>query len=246
MTTLRGVVFDFFGTLTVDQVPAERHRTQEPVARLLGVPLDAYLVALRDTFTERATGVYRDTAESLRALATQLGGDPSPESLTAAVASREDAERTMTRPRPGVLELLADLHAGGVPVGVLSDCTWETANIWPELPYAGLVDAVVFSVVVGARKPAPVMYELVARPLGLAPEEIVYVGDGGSNELTGARRAGMHPVLLRASLDEPAAVQALRYDAETDWTGEHVRDVGELRRLLADHGLLDGSPSSPA
>lgn len=244
MTTLRGVVFDLFGTLTVDQVPTERHRLQEPVARLLGVPLDAFLDALRSSFSDRATGVYGDAAQALGALATQLGGDPSPESLTAAVAVREDAERILIRPRPGVLELLADLRGSGVPVGVLSDCTWETVSIWPELAYAGLVDAAVFSVVVGARKPAPVMYDLVARGLGLAPEEILYVGDGGSSELTGARRAGMHPVLLRASLDEPAAVQELRYDAEDGWAGEHVRDIGELRRLLAVKGLLGPAPES--
>ena len=72
----------------------------------------------------------------------------------------------------------------------------------------------------------------------MAPDEILYVGDGGSNELTGARQAGMRPVLLRSSLDEPADVQALRYDAESDWTGEHVRDAGELRSLLVSHGLL--------
>lgn len=235
------MVFDLFGTLTVDQMPAERHRLQEPVAQLLGVPLDALLDALRRSFTERATGVHADAAQALRALATDLGGDPSPESLTAAVAVREDAERFLIRPRPGVLELLADLRGGGVAVGVLSDCPWETVSIWPELPYAELVDAAVFSVVVGVRKPAPLMYDLIARRLGLAREEILYVGDGGSNELTGARRAGMHPVLLRASLDEPAAVQELRYDAETEWAGEHVRDVGELRELLSSHGLLAAS-----
>lgn len=237
--TLRAVVFDLFGTLTVDQVPAERHRLQEPVAQALGLPLRGFLDALRSSFSERATGVWEDAAQSLRALATRLGVDPSPESLLAAVALREDAERILTRPRPGVLDLLADLRGGGVPVGVLSDCTWETATIWPELTYAQFVDAAVFSVVVGARKPSPVMYDAIARRLALAPGEILYVGDGGSSELTGPRQAGMRPVLLRSSLDEPADVRALRYDAENHWTGEHVRDAGELRRLLVSHGLLD-------
>lgn len=238
MTTLRAVVFDLFGTLTVDQVPAERHRLQEPVAQVLGVPLDGFLDALRSSFGERAGGAWADAAQSLRAIATRLGAHPSPESLLAAVALREDAERILTRPRPGILDLLADLRAGGVPVGVLSDCTWETATIWPELAYAPLVDAAVFSVVVGARKPSPVMYDVVARRLAVAPDEILYVGDGGSNELTGARQAGMRPVLLRSSLDEPADVRALRYDPESDWTGEHVRDAGELRGLLVSHRLL--------
>jgi putative hydrolase of the HAD superfamily len=32
--------------------------------------------------------------------------------------------------------------------------------------------------------------------LGIAPEDCLYVGDGDSNELTGAAGVGMHPVLI--------------------------------------------------
>ncbi|MGH3494132.1 MAG: HAD family hydrolase [Sciscionella sp.] len=245
MPIVRAVVFDLFGTLTVDQVPAERYRLQEPVAQALGVSPVALLGALRDTFTERATGAWGDLDQGLRALSRQLGADPSPERVAAAVALRLDAERGLARPRPGMLDLLADLRADGTPVGVLSDCTWEVVTIWPQLPYTPFVDEAVFSVVVGARKPARVMYDTVARGLAVDPERILYVGDGGSNELTGARAAGMHPVLMRGSLNEPAEVSALRYDAEDNWTGEHVRDVDELRQLLATHQLLDaGVPNN--
>lgn len=238
-------MFDLFGTLTVDQDPAERHRLQQPVAHALGVAPAALLEALRNTFTERATGTWGDVAQGLQALARQLGTDPSPERLAAAVALRLDAERGLARPRPGMLDLLAELRTTGTPVGVLSDCTWEVVTIWPQLPYAPFVNEAVFSVVVGARKPAPVMYEAVARGLAVDPETILYVGDGGSNELTGARAAGMHPVLLRASLNEPADVRGLRYDAEDNWTGEHVHNVDQLRQFLATHQLLNaGVPKS--
>lgn len=234
----RGVVFDLFGALTVDQTPADRHAQQGPAAQALGVELDAFVRALRDSFTKRATGSWGDAAQCLGQVARQLGCEPSDAALAAAVTLRQEAERTLARPRPGALELLADLRANAVPVGVLSDCTWETVNVWPQLPYVELVDSAVFSVVLGARKPALVMYDEVAHRLSVDPDRLLYVGDGGSSELTGARRAGMRPVLLRESMDEPAAIRELRYDAEGDWDGEHVHDIEELRRFVTSSGLL--------
>ena len=230
-------MFDLFGTLTVDQTSTERHRLQEPAAKALGVPLDAFQRVLRSSFTERATGAWGGAAESLRKVARQLGSDPSEDALVAAVALRQSAERQLARPRDGVIDLLVELRTVNVPVGVLSDCTAELAGIWDQLPYAELVDAAVFSVSVGVRKPDPAMYDEVVRCLCVEAERIHYVGDGGSSELSGARRAGMHPVLLRESLDEPAATRELRYDAETDWDGDHVPDIPELRRLLISRGF---------
>ena len=55
-------MFDLFGTLTVDQTSTERHRLQEPAAKALGVPLDAFQRVLRSSFTERATGAWGGAA----------------------------------------------------------------------------------------------------------------------------------------------------------------------------------------
>ncbi len=39
-------------------------------------------------------------------------------------------------------------------------------------------------------------------------------------------------------MDEPAAIRQLRYDAESDWDGEHVHDMVGLRRFVTSSGLL--------
>lgn len=176
MPGLRAVVFDLFGTLTVDQLPHERDRLQEPAAAALGVPLDGFLWQLRGSFAERATGTWGSAAQSLREVARRLGRDPSEDAVRAAVAIRESAERQLARPRAGVIPLLADLRSAGIPVGVLSDCTMELVAIWQELPYADLVNATVFSVTMGVRKPHGRMYSEIARRLSVAHEEILYVG----------------------------------------------------------------------
>ena len=88
------------------------------------------------------------------------------------------------------------LRQQGLLVGVVSDCTHELPELWPSLPVARFVDGAVFSVLIGHRKPHLSLYQSVCRQLGIAPFEAIYVGDGGSNELTGAVAAGIPAIRL--------------------------------------------------
>ena len=58
----------------------------------------------------------------------------------------------------------------------------------------GFFEEVVESSVVGVRKPDPAIYRTCLRRLGIAPEECLYVGDGGSFELETARSLGLQAV----------------------------------------------------
>jgi putative hydrolase of the HAD superfamily len=107
---------------------------------------------------------------------------------------------------------------------VVSDCTHELPEFWDRLPVAPWVDAAVFSIVMGCRKPHPSTYAAACDRLGVTAGQAVYVGDGGSNELTGARSAGMSVVRLVAEDAEGALV----YDMEPNWTGPVVTSLGAL------------------
>jgi putative hydrolase of the HAD superfamily len=119
------------------------------------------------------------------------------------------------------------LRANGLRIGVLSDCSAELPELWPSLPLAGFVDEPVFSALVGERKPHVKMYTTVCERLGVAPEECLYVGDGGSNELTGAAAFGMRAVLIA---DEGWAT-GHRFDSD-DWHGESIADLSEVPSLI--------------
>jgi putative hydrolase of the HAD superfamily len=107
---------------------------------------------------------------------------------------------------------------------VVSDCTHELPAFWDRLAVAPLVDATVFSVLVGRRKPHASLYRAVCRQLGVTPSRALYVGDGGSNELSGARSVGIQAIRLVA----PDAIDALVYDAEEDWSGPVIESLGAL------------------
>ncbi len=65
-----------------------------------------------------------------------------------------------------------------------------------------------------AKKPAASIYDEALRRLGVSAAETLFVGDGGSNELSGASAVGMKAVLFR-----PEEMDVFRPEAE-EWSGK--------------------------
>ena len=192
----RAVVFDFFGTLTE---AVQRGPGHNRVAAMLGCPALAFARALDETFTDRSTASLGDAIGSLDVVARLAGGRPTVAALRSAYAARIDAIRADTRLRPDAVAVLRALRRGGLRTAVVSDCTPELAEFWPELPIAGLLDARVLSTEERHHKPDPWMYIAAAVRIGVEPLSCLYVGDGGSHELSGAAAVGMTPVKLAAA-----------------------------------------------
>ncbi|MFC4057086.1 HAD family hydrolase [Planomonospora corallina] len=147
--------------------------------------------------------------------------------MAAACAVRLEAQRELFTLREDAAPALTALRATGLRVGVLSDCTVELAESWPSLPLSGLVDAAVLSCEAGRRKPDPELFRLIAQRLGVAPQECLYIGDGGGRELTGASACGMRAFMLRAEdwWDDDA------HSREDDWPGPYLSSLREVLDL---------------
>ncbi len=191
LVPVRAVVFDLFITLTDFDAERCRPRYTDELAEAMGVDRIGFASLIRETFTERVTGRLGDPQATFTTMARRLGRELSAEQLDGVMALRRDQTRRTLTPRAGVLDALAGLRAAGYPTGILTDCTGETPALWPSLPYAGVVDAVTFSCEIGQRKPHAGGYHDIARKLGVATAQCLYVGDGSSSELTGAEAVGM-------------------------------------------------------
>jgi putative hydrolase of the HAD superfamily len=245
---LRALIFDYFGTLTVSASVAQRRSGVTRVAAALGVRADLLFDTISSTFTERATGECGDMLATMAWLAHRCGYQPSAAQLETACEVRTEVEGQYARAlRDDALTTLGWLRRHGLRVGVVSDCTHELPALWSSLPVAGLVDAAVFSVLIGHRKPHASLYQRVCHQLGVAPSEALYVGDGGSNELSGAIAAGI-PAIRLVTAD---AAAALVYDAEPTWTGPVIHSLTALTALtqgaLADfaHDVGADPPRAP-
>jgi putative hydrolase of the HAD superfamily len=110
---------------------------------------------------------------------------------------RFDFERRVLKPRPDAVETLILLKNDGLKLGLISNCMPVTPIIWPETPFAALIDVPVFSCVEGIKKPDSRIYHLACDRLGVKPHDCLYIGDGARQELEGATAVGMKGVLLR-------------------------------------------------
>jgi putative hydrolase of the HAD superfamily len=107
---------------------------------------------------------------------------------------------------------------------LISDCTHELPAFLPSLPVAPLLDARIYSVELGVCKPDPAIYLAACSRLGVEPAECVYIGDGGSRELSGAAAVGMTAVRLAA----PDLADHLVFGADDEFDGPSVRSLTEL------------------
>lgn len=129
------------------------------------------------------------------------------------------------------LEGLRGLRRLGCRLGLISNCGEDEIRSWPESPLAPLFDTAMFSCRAKLKKPDPAIYKLAAANLGMKPAQCLYVGNGGSDEFTGARRAGMIPVLLTRHLEVSMSDRIPELARETEFA---VRTVSELCTLLTE------------
>ena len=108
---------------------------------------------------------------------------------------------------------------------MLTNCTSGTADLWRASALAPLVDAAAFSDPEGILKPEPAFYELLLARLGVEPAACAYIGDGKDNELGGAERVGLMPILYAP------------HGANGSWPGPTIRSLDEApQRLRAMRG----------
>jgi putative hydrolase of the HAD superfamily len=191
------VIFDLYGTLApVYQAEAYLGVLAE-VARVLGMAPEVFIPAFRADAPLRTTGRWPTLEGNLEDISRRLGRVPTPDQLAEGAAIRaEHSRQSLLQPYPDALVALTALRAAGRPVGLISDCSPETPALWAESPLAALIPAPVFSVTEGRRKPDPALYRLACERMGADPYRTVYVGDGDSSELAGARAVGILPILV--------------------------------------------------
>lgn len=217
------VLFDLFNTLIPAGSRAERDRASVQIAADLGVDPDGFARLMRDSFDARMRGELGDVSETLAALARRLGAEPGRPALARATERRLALTRGLHE-RTWALPALTALTGAGARLGLVSDCSAETRQIWSESPLARHFAVTSFSCETGVCKPDPRAYLAATRELGVDASACVYVGDGGSRELSGASALGMS-VLRYAPPAEHAGDGA---GGDPAWAGPSVANLMEL------------------
>jgi len=210
----QAVIFDLYETLITEYV--EEWQPQPSSAQRLGLAETAFVAAWRAHHDDRMSGLQADYVTVLRAICHELA-HPVDDALLQQLYRERLASKAgpFGRPASEILAMLQRLREMPVRLGVISNCTPEEVTAWRTGPLAPYMDEVVFSYEVGYAKPAPQIYQLACQRLGMPPRQALFIGDGGSDELAGATRAGLVPYWATWFLDQwPAWKQAGRREPD--------------------------------
>lgn len=191
----RAVIFDLFGTL-VEDVQLSVH---ERMAGLLGLTVERFLEHWSPGYEARGSGK-RTFEECLIEMcsALNLSLDHSLVREIAMVRVDELAKH-LQLVKPGALSLLDTLTKEGTPRALISNASVEVHFGWSDSPIAAWFPNPIFSCDVGLMKPDPAIYRIACEQLRCAPEDCVFIGDGGDQELIGAAALGMTAVQVGSS-----------------------------------------------
>ena len=179
----RAVLFDLDGTLTntLEDIADAMNRALR-LHDLPPWPVDAYRYLVGNGAKVLAQRCVRERQEMAQSVQQTYQ------------AWYETHNLVKTRPYEGVPEMLSALVERGLQLAVFSnkpdaDTKAVVRHFFPQIPFA-VVRGQVEGVPV---KPDPAGALLVAREMGLSPDEFLYLGDTAV-DMTCAIAAGMHPV----------------------------------------------------
>ncbi len=243
---IRAVVFDLYGTLLVSGAGGGSHE-QEPDPD----DLPGFERALLDTVRahqerRRAQGIAFPEVEIREVWAEVLASRGEPPK------SREEIETLVLRhecrvnpvwPMPHAEETLAALRAAGVVLGIVSNAQFYTLPVMEGL-FGESLDGLgfhpslrVFSFEEGEGKPSPRLFALLrerAAALGIAPDEVFYLGNDLRKDVLPARADGFRTGLFAGD----ALSLRLGGMPETEAVGLADAVITDLAQVL---GMFRGS-----
>lgn len=233
---LTALVLDLFGTLVPAPDAQERALAAREIASAMGVREGLVQIALRESWLARHDGTLHTTGAVAARLTTACGapdgGAPRVEAVLRKLAPRWlQADDT-------VVECLASLRRSGLKLGLLSDAAPDIAEAWSRSPIAAHFDVALFSCREHAIKPSRSLYAKSLDRLGHEARSVLYCGDGGSAELTGAARYGLRAVRVERR-GGPATLTFGR--RPTAWQGVTLKSVEELPTWLGGLPVSAGS-----
>ena len=186
---IRAVIFDMFETLITHYKCPLYFGAQ--MAADAGIPEKNFQTLWRPTESDRSIGKIR--TEEVIEMILKENGCYTDELLEKIVQKRiSTKEECFKHLHLEIIPMLTKLKEEGISIGLISNCFTEEAEVIRKSMLFQYFDKVCLSYEEGVQKPDEEIYRRCMAGLGVAPEECIYIGDGGSQELEAARDLGMN------------------------------------------------------
>ena len=245
---IRGVLFDLGGTLHVNDSPPGRDIwfSRRVIERLgdYGIHLEISPEALAAQLAVNAEEYKRHSEQDLK----ELGGAEiwsrwflreqglSPSQLAPMAEELSflyDYERVRVMRRPHLAQTMERLQRMGLRMGVISNIISRSVvpHFLAEYGIDGYMDCVITSCGTGIRKPDPGIFRVAEDNMGMAPEELAYVGDTISRDVRGTRAAGWKCMI---QIRNPAIAHRDKGLENSPWKPDYlIDDLAEIPDIIA-------------
>ncbi|MCL4341515.1 MAG: HAD family hydrolase [Candidatus Thermoplasmatota archaeon] len=143
------------------------------------------------------SGIMHMRRERIRLILSGFGVPLTEKELDYAVKTYTDSYKKSMRPVPGCLEVLNELRAKNILIGVITNNPRDGQE--QKLRSCGIEDYVsvlVASGDLGYSKPDPRIFQYTINKMGVSLEDSVMVGDTLEADILGAKRSGMKSIWL--------------------------------------------------
>lgn len=219
------IFFDLFFTLTV---PVYDEKLNEySILNLTAEEWEFY--AENDSlYNERALGKVTDENEIIKRIVEKIPFEITVKQqrdlLKARICRMKNALNNISSE---IINTLKIIKQNNFKLGLISNADRIDCKYWLDSTLATYFDDAVFSCNEGMMKPDHRIYNLAMNRLGAAPENCLFVGDGGSDELLGAKESGMKTVFTEF-LDKKKNDSRDRIIKYADYQIQHFNQIWDI------------------
>ena len=219
---IKAIYFDLFFTLIIPT-----YETENSEFSILNLSIDEWEKYAENEmlYRERALGLVKNEEEIIDRIISHMPYKISAAQKENVLRAREDRMRNaLQNVSKEILDVLQALKSRDIKIRLISNADIIDCKYWSQSLLFRYFDDALFSCNVGLLKPDKQIYELAMQRLNVLPEQCLFVGDGGSNELCGAKSANMRTIfsemLETKSIEQRATIMK--------YADYHIKHINEL------------------
>jgi putative hydrolase of the HAD superfamily len=223
VATKDAVIFDLFFTLVSTDIKVEEF---PPTHEVLGVDKAMWRQQTFGTSSARLTGAEMDPYKIVGSMAHAI--DPMISSTVIREATDQRIHRfehILLNVPDTTISTLKTLRRSGHKTALVTNADSIETRAWDKSPLAPLFDVTVMSWEVGFVKPDARIYNHCLDLLGIPAARAVFVGDGGSRELWGAKAVGLSAVFAKGLMPELTEQEIRSREDDADYTIDGLHEL---------------------
>lgn len=204
---IRAVIFDMFETLITHFADGQSLYMAKQISKDIGISEEKFREIWDITDDDRTLGKRKleDVIEEILKVNNCYSIDLFEKIITKRRLSKIECFEHI---HPQIIPLFKTLKEMNIKIGLITNCYFEESDVIRNSIFINYFDSMCMSCEMGIKKPDTEIFQKCMKDLEVAPEECLYVGDGGSCELETAKKLGMHTLqatwYLKDGVNQPS------------------------------------------